>query len=188
VAAAVPSLANGVTTTYMIDTMLTLKKEMRIKAEKTRKARKKDKLRLQQMERYMQEMERRVQEQQEDNARLRSELVAHMAVHHTVMTPPMSSFSHSSARVPWGYWSTSGMIGANGEAEWDDGVQLREEMLWHLPFLRHFNLAPSELVIRDLRLAQTFHLVMNAFGCAAHLPSLTSPCPTLYTGHRSQCS
>jgi hypothetical protein len=137
----------------MIDEMRALKAEIRIKAEKTRKARKKDKLRLQQMERHMHEIARRVQELEEDRARLRSELAARMAVHHAA-TPPVFSRLGSPSAPSSSDGSTSLVgLGAHGEAEWDDAVCLWEEMLSHLPFLRHFDLAPSKLAIHDLRYA-----------------------------------
>jgi hypothetical protein len=130
----------------MIDEMRALKAEMRIKAEKTRKARKKDKLRLQQMERHMHEMARRVQELEEDRARLRGELAARMA------TPPVFSPLGSSGAPLSSDGSTSLVgSGAHGEAEWGDAVGWWEEILLHLPFLRHFDLAPSKLAIQDLQ-------------------------------------
>lgn len=146
-----PSPATHGVVAYIIDEMRALKAEIRIKAEKTRKARKKDKLRLQQMERHMHEMARRVQELEEDRARLRSELAARMAVHHAA-TPPVFSRLGSPSAPSSSDGSTSLVgLGAHGEAEWGDAVCLWEEMLSHLPFLRHFDLAPSKLAIHDLR-------------------------------------
>ncbi len=151
----VPSPATHGVVAYMIDEMRALKAEMRIKAEKTRKARKKDKLRLQQMERHMHKMARRVQELEEDRARLRSELAARMA------KPPVFSPLGSSGD---GSMSLVGS-GAHGEAEWGDAVGWWEEILSHLPFLRHFDLAPSKLAIHDLQYVSPARTRRTASDC-----------------------
>lgn len=138
---------NGATTSFLFDTVITLKEDVRALEAKVHRMKKKK--RSGKTSDDIRELQRRVQQLEDDNSQLRNQL-AHFAA-------PSSTTTAGSALPSWGAGCAA--EGARNE-ERPNGVSankgngsLNAEMLWCFPFLKQHGSSLRHFVVDDMQKA-----------------------------------